>query len=43
MDYLVLVMELFGALFLIFAIGELIGHIFKLDEYLRYDPKDRSN
>jgi len=30
--------EFFIALFLLFLIGGIIGHIFHLDEYLKYGP-----
>jgi len=35
-ECLLLILKFFGSLILFFAFGKLIGHIFKLEEYLKY-------
>ncbi len=42
MDCFILIVEFFAGLVVLFAVGALIGHIFKLDEYLKHDPLDHS-
>lgn len=36
MSCLVVILELLGGIILLFAIGCLIGHLLKLDKYLKY-------
>lgn len=42
MDRFLLIVEFLAGLVVLFAAGALIGHIFKLDEYLKHDPQDHS-
>lgn len=39
-NYLI-ILKFFGGLILLFTFGKLIGHIFKLDEYLKYTPDNQ--
>jgi uncharacterized membrane protein YraQ (UPF0718 family) len=39
MNPLITILELFGGIILIFAIGILIGYLFKLDEYIKANAK----
>jgi hypothetical protein len=42
MDLFLLIIEFFLGLIILFAIGGFIGHIFKLDEYLKNEPRRHS-
>jgi len=40
MTSLLLILKFFGGLILLFAIGCLVGHLFKLDKYVGYKKHD---
>lgn len=41
MDTLLLIVEFFGGIILLFSIGWLIGHLLKLDDYKKEIEKER--
>jgi hypothetical protein len=36
MGSFILIVKFFGGLFLLFAFGRIVGHIFRLDDYMNY-------